>query len=206
MSKRPPRDCDWSHAEKMRLRYWWKKPAPIKTWAHRFPGRTQGAIVAKAHSMRLSNRHETARPQFAEKTTGARIRDAIIASPSTRAQLEALKIASPTTIARFIRAHRASMHVYKYAKRSGRDGYRAEIWAWGEGKDAPRPKAMSGTQASRRYYRKKSQSVEYRRAQAARQRERYHQKKGNLLRGAKPTRDEAAIALFGETGTVAAAE
>ncbi|MBR7929409.1 hypothetical protein [Burkholderia ambifaria] len=203
MSKRPPRDSDWSHTEKMRLRYWWKKPDPIKTWADRFPGRTQGAIEGKAHEMGLPNRHVTARPQFAENTTGARIRDALVERPSTRAELEALKIASPSTICRFIRTHRASMHIHDYAERSGTDGYAAEIWAWGAGEDAPRPKAVSSTEASRRYYRKKSKSMRYRRAQAARQRERYHQKKGNLLRGAQPMRDEAAIALFGETGTAA---
>ncbi|HDR9834503.1 TPA: hypothetical protein QDC51_001262 [Burkholderia multivorans] len=206
MSKRPPRDCDWSAAEKARLRYWWKKPDPIKTWVDKFPGRTQGAIEAKAHEMRLPNRHTTARPLFAENTTGARIRDAIIASPSTRAQLEALKIASPSTICRFIRMHRASMHIHGYAERSGSDGYAAEIWAWGEGVDAPRPKTISKAEAAMRYYRKKSRSVRWKREEAARQRERYHAKKGNLLRGERPMRDEAAIALFGETGTASASE
>ncbi|WP_175777505.1 hypothetical protein [Burkholderia anthina] len=203
MSKRPPRDCDWSHTEKMRLRYWWKKPDPIKTWVDRFPGRTHGAIETKAHSMGLPNRHETARPQFAENTTGARIRDAVVASPSTRAQLEALKIASPSTIARFVRTHRASMHIHGYAERHGTDGYAAEIWAWGAGEDAPRPKAVTGAESSLRYYRKKSKSIRWKREAAARQRERYHQKKGHLLRGARPMRDEAAIALFGVAGTAA---
>ena len=206
MSKRPARDGDWSHAEKMKLRYWWKKPEPIKTWVHRFPGRTRRAIEAKAHEMGLPNRHATARPQFAENTTGAAIRAALIARPSTRAELEALKIASPSTICRFIRNHRASMHIHDYAERSGTDGSAAEIWAWGMGDDAPRPTAVSRAEMDRRYYKKKSKSIRYRRARQARQRELYHARKGNLLRGAKPMRDEAAIALFGETGTAAARE
>jgi hypothetical protein len=175
------------------LRGIWTDPAPLKTQLHLFPGRTIGGLKAQAQALELPDRRALGRER-AEQSSGTRIRAAMEAKPGTLEDLAARAMTSTTTVRNFVKRHRAEVHVKRYAPRAA-DGFRAAIWAWGVGKDAPWPKTDDKRECANRYYRKMRRDPEWKARNAAKQRLNYAERTGKLVR-----RDAAAIAMFGEAG------
>jgi transposase len=184
----------WPDEQIALLKKVWDDPAPMKTQMDLFPGRTEGALKAMGAALGLPDRR-LLNSERADKSSGERIKAAIKKRPGTYDELAARLSVSQSTVRRFITKFRAEVHIKRYRRRRGDDGYRPAVWAWGAGPDAPWPKAATPRDCSNRWYRKKSRDPEWVARIRLRQKLYYAKRTGKLVR-----RDPAAIALFGEAG------
>ncbi|WP_106351421.1 hypothetical protein [Paraburkholderia fungorum] len=172
----------------------WADPMPLKAHLHLFAGRSYDSLIQRGKTLELPDRRRDMRLARSEATVGARIREQMELLPGTTLELSMRAIASKRTVQNFIERHRGDVHIVDYRPR-GISGPPPAVFAWGAGEDLPRPEPQSPTVAARKYYRKRRRDPYQRELDAARQRIRYAERTGQLVK-----RDAAAIALFGDVG------
>ncbi|AQV94795.1 hypothetical protein BJN34_12980 [Cupriavidus necator] len=154
---------------------------------HLLPGRSDKSIVAKALDLKLGRRGCGQMPgnSMTWRTIQRLLSGGSMLSDKQLAEKSGL---SRRYIAQEIRAHYpACLHVGDYGPKTG-TGPAPRLWALGPGKDADRPPAMTGAQRARKRWRHlKANRPEYLDKRNARDRLKYAEKAGKLIR-----RDPAA--------------
>lgn len=177
----------WAPAEILTLRREWLNGMPIRQWEHLLPGRSHQSIVAKALDLDLGKRGcgPTAGNSMTWRTIQRLLSGGCMLSDKQLAEMSGL---SRRYIAQEIRAHYPTcLHVGDYGPKTG-TGPAPRLWALGPGKDADRPKAMTGAQRARKRWRHlKATRPEYLDKRNARNRIKYTEAAGRLIR-----RDPAA--------------
>lgn len=173
----------WTDAEKAILRREWKNGKAVRLWMDLLPNRSERAIVGMGLDLGLGARGNT--HQSGNSVTW-RTMQRVLASGEA---LSPLELAERTGMSRSaiygeIRIHYpADIHVGGYGPRVNDSGFRPKLWKLGAGKDAPRPKAMTGAERARKRWKMlKAERPDYLAARSARNKIKHAEKTGKLIR------------------------
>lgn len=183
MNTKRPHPRSWSDEELAILRREWKNGKAVRLWEHLLPGRTERAIIGMGLDSGLGPRGNT--HQSGNSVTWQTI-CRILADGVARSdtQIAALCGLSRGYITAELRMHYpAHVHIGGYGERASGHGFHPRLWRLGPGKDAKRPKAMTGAERARKRWKMlKEERPDYLAARSAKYRLKHAERKGKLIR------------------------
>lgn len=140
----------WTDEENALLRELWKSSMKIDVLAGHFPGRKHFTVYE--HARRVLNLPARRIPQpFDDLLTWRQISEHLAKHPATAKEISIATGILQSTVTGLLNSRRGrSVHVSSYARQI-MNGIPVRVWSLGEGKDAPKPKALTDTERKRKY-------------------------------------------------------